>query len=188
MLTHAAVVRDQPQIIRRTDDRKLKDERMGGHCDRRTRRFGWRWKNLNPRARTTPGTLQAESTEAVFATDLRRPHKNCGLDFIGDPRPLSRIKCRTRLDRNDPLAAKREHDTAAFARERKIELVRIGFPTIKLARATDALVEKQSQFAGIETRPRLTQKIFRHHCPRLEPSRLGIDRGGSVVVPRGALL
>src|ERR1700730_5159358 len=150
MLAPPAMVRDRPQVVvGRADDRKLKNERVRRHFDRRARRLGrWR-KNLHTRAHAAPRTRHAEATKAVFATDLPRSDKDRALNSVGDLLPLGCIERRAWLNGNDLFISIRERDAAGCARERKIELVGIDIPAVKLTRAADALVEKQIQFLGI---------------------------------------
>jgi hypothetical protein len=136
MLAPPTMVRDRPQVVvGRADDRKLNDERVRRIFERRTRRLGrWR-KNLHTRMHTAPRTRHAEATtEAVFATDLRRSNEDRALNFVGDPLPLGRIKGRPWLDCNDPFISIGEHDAAGCVSERKIEFVWIDIPAVKLTR------------------------------------------------------
>jgi hypothetical protein len=115
--------------------------------------------------RAAPRARHAEAAEAVFATDLLRSNKDCGLNFFHNLLPLSSIESLTRLNGNDLLILEREHDSTASPRLRKIKRVRVGFAAVKLAGAADTLIEKQPQLVRIKVRPSFTEKIFGHDFP-----------------------
>jgi hypothetical protein len=105
-----------------------------------------RRKNLDPRTRSLPRTLDAEATETIVPAYFQRPVKEGLLDLLANPVPLGSIERRTGLYGDDLFVAKSEHDSAGRPRKWKIKLVGIIGASVILARPSDAVVQEEPQF------------------------------------------
>ena len=134
MLAHPAMICDWPQVVGRTEDRKLNYGRVRRHFDRCLRRLRRWWKNLHTRTRAAPPARYAEAAEAIFATDLQRSNKDRILYFVCNLLPLSCIEGRPWLHGNDTFFPERQYDAARRSRLRKIERVRVSVAAVKLTK------------------------------------------------------
>src|SRR5438045_2333120 len=75
---------------------------------------GWR-KYLYARPCTSPPTLNAQRTEAIFTANTLPTAKHGVLHFFPDLLPLVLIKCRTGLDRRDLIPSKCQRHAAGIS-------------------------------------------------------------------------
>ena len=130
---------------------KLKDKRVLGYFNRGYRRVRRWWQDLHAGSLPAPRATHAVAAEAAVASNLVR---SGSFDLLDHLLPLSGVERRARLDSDDLLAVgESQLDPAGWARERKIERIRIAIAAVILTWLSDTLKQNEAQFGGVKVSP-----------------------------------